>query len=144
MIQFYFKFKINFINIFNFKMFLFLVHIFITGPIFEWGTHLILHKTNNKIHKSHHIEFHNKNISIEYWPIPLIVIFIYFKLYMCLIPCLRYYIVHTLIHKKPKWVKKYARHHEIHHIHTNCNYGVSTIWPDILFGTKFKSNDNKY
>ena len=120
-------------------MFLFyLIQITIVGPIFEWGTHLFLHKINNKIHKSHHVQFHKNNVGIEYWPIILIIFFIYYKLYSFLIPCLRYYLVHTLIHKKPNLVKVYSEHHKIHHIHTNCNYGVSTIWPDVLFGTEFK------
>ena len=44
---------------------------FIYYPIAEYFIHLILHKTNNWIHKKHHIKYHSKTFSIEKTPLLL-------------------------------------------------------------------------
>ena len=108
---------------------------FIYYPIAEYFIHLILHKTNNWIHKKHHIKYHSKTFSIEKTPIILASIFTYIQYYHSAICLLIYWNVHTLIHLKPHWIPKLYKHHHLHHIHNNCNYSVSFIWPDILFRT---------
>ena len=52
---------------------------------------------------------------------------------------LRYYIVHTIIHKKPNIFNGlfmcYINHHNTHHTHPNYNFGVTSLWVDKLFNT---------
>ena len=108
---------------------------FICYPIAEYFIHLILHKTNNWIHKKHHIKYHSKTFSIEKTPLLLASIFTYSQYYHSAICLLIYWTVHTLIHIKPQLIPKLYKHHHLHHIHNNCNYSVSFIWPDILFRT---------
>lgn len=123
-----------------FNIFLNGFNLFIISPILEWLVHYILHKINNHIHKIHHLEFHKneKNINIEIWPIFFIIICIYYKYYIYALPFLRYHIIHTLIHKNKGFFKSYANHHRIHHMYPNCNYAVTSIWPDKLFRTEYK------
>lgn len=115
------------------------VSLFIIGPIFEWFVHFVLHKINNAYHKSHHINYYKDNIAVETIPAMIIPILIYFNCYILLLLDLRYYIVHTIIHKKPDIFNGlfmcYANHHNIHHKNPTCNFGVSSIWVDKLFNT---------
>ena len=104
-------------------------------PIIEYSTHYFLHIINNSIHKKPHIKYHTNNYSIEKTPIVLSSIFIYFQYYHSAICLLIYWIIHTIIHIKPQWVPILSKHHHLHHVHNNCNYAVSTIWPDYLFNT---------
>ena len=48
---------------------------------------------------------------------------------------LKYWVIHTIIHKKPKLLPTYTKHHMLHHKYKNYNFCVSNIWPDKLFGT---------
>ena len=116
-------------------MFNILFFYFIIFPISEYLVHFILHKTNNWIHKKHHIKYHSKSYSIEKTPI-IIASTLYYYHYIHSANCfLIYWIIHTIIHIKPSLVPILYKHHHIHHTYNNCNYAVSTIWPDYLFGT---------
>ena len=115
-----------------------LIQVVIIAPIFEWGFHYMLHKINNNVHKRHHIQFHKGFVSIEKWPIPLTIILYYYELYLFAFICLKYFIIHHFIHRNPNVFKKISDHHIIHHLNPEYNYGVTSIWPDKLFGTVFQ------
>ena len=115
-------------------------NLLIISPILEWFIHYMLHIINNTFHKNHHLEFHKdkKKINIEVWPIFFIIICFYYQYYIYSLSFLRYYIIHTLTHKNKHLVESYSTHHKIHHMYPNCNFAVSSIWPDKLFGTEYK------
>ena len=116
----------------------------IIRPIGEWVTHYILHKINNKRHKDHHIfvhnlisydksYFYNSKKEIHLLPICIVLYILGFnKLFIALF---YYWIIHILIHINPVLFPELFKHHAIHHKNPNVNYGVTTIWVDILFGT---------
>ena len=126
----------NMENIVN--MILYLTFIY---PILEYYIHYLLHKFDNLRHKEHHLQYHSSIIKgkdlieTETWPIFFIIISIYFNMKYILVGLIYYSINHTLIHKMPYCTPLITHHHLIHHKYNNCNYCVSNIWPDILFGT---------
>ena len=115
------------------------VCLFILGPIFEWFVHYALHKINNAYHKSHHIYFYKNKVRVEILPGLVIPILIYFNCYILLLLNLKYYSIHTIIHKKPMMFNGLfiylVKHHTIHHRNPNYNFGVTCLWVDKLFNT---------
>lgn len=112
-----------------------LIFYFFLFPISEYFIHLILHKTNNYIHKKHHIKYHTNNFSFEKTPLVLASLSYYFY-YTHTANCfIIYWIIHSLIHTKPTLLHKLFKHHHLHHKYNNCNYSVCAIWPDYLFNT---------
>ncbi len=109
--------------------------LFIIYPISEYIIHYLLHFTNNYIHKKHHIKYHTNTFSIEKTPLVLATIFTYLQYYNYTIPFLIYWIIHTTIHLKPHLLPTLYTHHHLHHKYNNCNFAVSTIWPDYIFNT---------
>ena len=115
------------------------------APIFEWGLHNLLHKTNNFYHNLHHkeyqIQLHSKKkerLEYEYWPFICIVICYYFQYYAIMFGLLRYYIVHNYIHIYAFNHNNYLlEHHLIHHKYKKYNLCVSATWPDNLFKTLY-------
>lgn len=116
---------------------------FIVGPIVEWGTHYLLHVTNNKIHLNHHKNItensldENHKITFEIWPVALLLILVYNSFYITSLLVLKYHIIHSLIHFYPELVPSLSNHHLTHHKYSKYNFCVTNIWPDILFGTKY-------
>tara|TARA_R110002096_G_scaffold387285_2_gene581452 strand:+ start:883 stop:1257 length:375 start_codon:yes stop_codon:yes gene_type:complete len=117
-----------------------LFHITITIPLFEYGIHYALHMINNKTHKEHHIENHNKKNKIEkyiLWVIPPLLYSELTVLRVLSLGLFQYWLVHTLIHFYPKYLPKMiVNHHITHHNNPNCNYAVSNPYIDIIFRTK--------
>jgi sterol desaturase/sphingolipid hydroxylase (fatty acid hydroxylase superfamily) len=113
----------------------YLLFYFFIFPITEYFIHLLLHKTNNYIHKKHHIKYHTNTFSIEKTPLLLATLLIYNQYYQSANCFLIYWIIHTTIHLKPHLVPTLYTHHHLHHKYNNCNYAVSTTWPDYLFRT---------
>jgi sterol desaturase/sphingolipid hydroxylase (fatty acid hydroxylase superfamily) len=118
-------------------VFLYLIFI---NPILEYTAHYLLHKYDMYYHKSHHILYHqslrdNTNLAIETWPFYAFVILNILTLDVMSFSMLIYFVNHTIIHLRPEWMPKISKHHHIHHKYNNCNYCVSTRWPDYLFGT---------
>ena len=89
----------------------------------------------NYIHKKHHIKYHTNTFSIEKTPLFLASLLIYNQYYHYANCFLIYWIIHTTIHLKPHLVPTLYTHHHLHHKYNNCNYAVSTTWPDYLFRT---------
>ena len=113
-----------------------LSYIFIITPCIEYFVHRILHKINNTIHKQHHIEVSKNHNDIEYWGIVSLIIFYYYNCYYLYIGLLKYMIIHYLIHNHPDILPTHiVNHHKIHHLYPNCNYGISSIYPDAIFNT---------
>jgi hypothetical protein len=112
-----------------------IIFFFIIFPISEYIIHYLLHYTNNYIHKKHHIKYHTNHFSIEKTPLFLFSIFIYLQYFHIAISFIIYWTIHTIIHLKPKLLPILYKHHHLHHKYNNCNYAVTTIWPDYLFNT---------
>jgi len=124
-----------------------LIAYFLISPIFEWGVHLLLHKTENAFHNDHHIivyknkyEKFSKFEKIELWPILCIIVCYYYSYILFLITFLRYWIVHTYIHFSKNEKNYLVKHHYTHHKYKNYNLCVSATWPDYLFNTKYRKN----
>ena len=118
---------------------------FFIFPILEWGFHYSLHHFNNNIHNNHHTIITNykldkiKKYRIELWPMIPILLCWYNTFYIGVLFFTKYYIIHSLIHIHPNILPhKLNEHHNTHHIYSNYNFCVTNIWPDILFGTKYK------
>ena len=124
-----------------------LIVYFLISPIFEWGVHLLLHKTDNAFHNKHHeivyknkYEKFNKFQKIELWPILCIIICYYYSYTLFSITFVRYWLVHTYIHFSKNEKNYLVKHHYTHHKYKNYNLCVSATWPDYLFNTKYKKN----
>ena len=48
---------------------------------------------------------------------------------------LKYELTHIFCHCRVAKDHVLHRHHVLHHMHPNCNYSFSAIWPDLVFGT---------
>lgn len=123
------------------KIFYYFIGIFIFNPIFEWGIHYLLHLISFRNHKLHHLSFHKNEIKVEKWPFITLCILIYLNWHILIIGNIRYYIIHTIIHKCPDicngYFKIYQKQHIIHHKYPEYNFGVSSIWVDKLFNTNY-------
>ena len=127
-----------------------LLHYFLISPIFEWGFHYLLHKTENRFHNRHHeivylnkYEKINKLQKVELWPLICIVICYKLNYIFFLVTFLRYWICHTYINFTSNKKNYLVKHHYEHHKYKKYNLCVSAIWPDYFFDTKFiekKSN----
>ena len=113
-------------------------------PILEWIIHYFLHKTDNYIHKLHHIAVHRiiqQKLNYlcesgkEKYILALSIGFYLTEYYNLFVSLIYYWIIHNILHTTGLVFPKLYRHHYIHHKYPKFNYGVTTIWVDKLFGT---------
>lgn len=113
-------------------------YLFVFQPIIEHLSHHFLHKVKNKDHKLHHIQTLNNTLDIEIWCILSILFFYCYNFYYIYIGLIKYYIFHLGIHYKSSLVPQYLiNHHKLHHHHPQYNFGISAVFPDIIFDTMF-------
>lgn len=115
--------------IFNLILFLTL------GPIIEWGAHKFLHYCESNYHLSHHRRISLNIPEMEMWPLSLLILAYFLNSLSIFMGVMKYWVFHTIIHKKPKLLPSYTKHHMLHHKYKNYNFCVSNTWPDKLFGT---------
>lgn len=118
-----------------------LFFILVIGPIGEWITHFLLHKTNNFIHNQHHDNYNNDEITVEIFPIVISIISYYLEYNFITYAYMRYWIIHTIIHFYPHYLPRLSKHHLLHHKYKKYNFAVSSIWPDYLFGTIYVKDE---
>jgi sterol desaturase/sphingolipid hydroxylase (fatty acid hydroxylase superfamily) len=122
---------------YSISVFLYLIFI---HPLNEYYAHILLHKYEMRNHKRHHINYHKSlkdktKLKIEKWPFVAFIIANLISFDIMSYGFLIYFVNHTIIHLKPHWMPKVSKHHVIHHKYNDCNYCVSTRWPDYLLGT---------
>jgi len=116
----------------------FCFHFFIIAPFIEWGFHYVFHVPPRlKSHRNHHLEYFKEEVSVEHWPVFFILMFYYFHWYLVCLGIIKYWTVHTVIHKKPKLLPKLSEHHFYHHKNPSKNFAVSAIFPDKIMGTYY-------
>jgi len=111
--------------------------VLIISPISEWGLHYTLHLANNKRHNIHHERYTKNMVTPEKSPLIIATLAYYYGYNYIVFGTLRYWIVHTLIHFYPECVPILTKHHLTHHKYSKYNFGVSSIYPDKLFGTLY-------
>ena len=119
-------------------LFYYLFNILVTNPLIEWSIHKFFHHYNIQYHHHHHIQVHHNQTEKEYYFL-LIIPTLYYSNYISLsIGALNYLATHTCIHFYPKWVEsELLEHHITHHKHPNYNFAVTSVFPDILFDTRY-------
>jgi hypothetical protein len=118
----------------------FCFHFFIISPFVEWFFHFIFHVPPKlKSHKNHHLEYFKNEVTIEHWPLFFVTFFYYFQCYLVCMGILKYWAVHTIIHKRPFLLPVLSEHHFYHHKNPDKNYAVSAVFPDKILGT-FEKN----
>lgn len=115
-----------------------LCFLFIICPITEWGLHYFLHLAKNNRHNIHHERYRDNMVTPEKSPIIIALLAYYYGYYYIVFGALRYWIIHTLIHFAPEFVPILTHHHLTHHKFAKYNFGVSSIYPDKLFGTLYQ------
>ena len=117
---------------------------FIITPCIEYFVHRILHKINSTIHKTHHIEVKNNINEIELYILPFLAISIYNEYNYLAIGILKYMIIHNMLHTHPDLLPSHlVNNHNIHHKFNNHNYGISSIYPDLIFNTNLIKKKKK-
>lgn len=116
----------------------------IIRPIGEWLIHYMLHKLY-KPHDEHHkyiiktndySYFYNSQKEIYLLPICVVLYILEFN--NLFISLFFYLVVNTLIHNNPILLPMLFKHQMIHYKKNTLNYGITTRWVDILFGTYSK------
>lgn len=114
--------------------------VMVVEPIGEWIIHFLLHLYFDPKgeHKYHHDQIDKeKKVQLNY---PILAMFTGATLFApeliyLLAMLIRYEVGHYLIHSYPEIFITYASHHREHHRCDISNYGITAIWPDILFST---------
>lgn len=86
-----------------------------------------------------HIDHHRRSWSVLYLELEVIVFSLFLLSrgwYLIGSSLVRYWIIHQLIHKTDLSVFQDLRQfHQCHHKHPTCNFGVTSLWVDHVFGT---------
>lgn len=117
-----------------------LFRVLILHPIGEHIGHLVLHRTANVQHHTHHLEIKANDAGadeFEWWcyAVAALAYATSYTRWLSL-GLLQYAYFHGLSHDWPALVPRIARHHAIHHLAPNMNQCISFSWPDrLLFRT---------
>ena len=117
-----------------------LFRVLIMHPIGEHVGHLVLHRTANVQHHTHHLEIKANDAGadeFEWWcyAVAALAYATSYTRWLSL-GLLQYAYFHGLSHDWPALVPRIARHHAIHHLAPNMNQCISFSWPDrLLFRT---------
>lgn len=113
----------------------------IIRPIGEWIIHYLLHKMNQN-HIEHHKYIYTTNdfsyfynIKREIYLLPICVVLYILNFTNLFISLFYYLVINTMVHINPTLIPVLFNHHMIHYKTIDVNYGVTTRWVDILFGT---------
>ena len=113
----------------------------IIRPIGEWIIHYLLHKMS-RIHIEHHKYIHKTNdfsyfynIKRDIYLLPICAVLYILDFTNLFISLFYYLVINTIVHINPILIPVLFNHHMIHYKSMDVNYGVTTRWVDILFGT---------